>query len=456
MTASVVFFQNCTSSHDGGVKAASTNVPPFSLLNTDADYVWTLQNGITSLSLLHLNDVAEWRDGRGAGVFLYAPLQYGSNQIDLTRTPTLGKINGGSIVNFSVNQTLQSFAGDQAAFLGQEYSFALYVRNLKLPVGPPPPLGIPVSTSLQILQFMPFDGSADSGTLTLQVGYFDVDHSQIYAQAWFSAGYAMAAVTVANTDLAGGFGIALRFSNDPAKMLLAVNGQTSTFTSWGTPPLLGDVARQLSVNGSIYGTGWGFELSDLAMWKRALSDKETQNYALALQQVHDGGAGGALSLSPSPGSVVEGGTLQMYATGGTSPYVFSAGSCTSTIDPESGLFLAANVLETCTVTVRDATQKKVTSQISVISSSTLTFADVQPSFQTCTGCHTSQVDSLSDILAAVGPDGVWITPGSGAGSLLVKALRRQAGVLPMPQPPNPPLDPSVIDQISQWIDQGAH
>ena len=88
--------------------------------------------------------------------------------------------------------------------------------------------------------------------------------------------------------------------------------------------------------------------------------------------------------------------------------------------------------------------------------------DIQPIFQeSCASCHGAQqqmaglrLDSRSPALAG-GQSGPVIRPGNSDGSLL---LQRVAGIGDQARMPmgKDPLDPSHIELIRDWIDQGAH
>ncbi len=117
-------------------------------------------------------------------------------------------------------------------------------------------------------------------------------------------------------------------------------------------------------------------------------------------------------------------------------------------------------------TIADASRQAMAEAVPEIAAprgnETISFSlDVAPVLvDNCVGCHFEarnvrgglMVDNFRQFLRG-GDSGNLVTPGDGAGSLLVQRLRAGDNSR-MPQG-RPPLDPSMIDRIAKWIDEGA-
>ena len=82
--------------------------------------------------------------------------------------------------------------------------------------------------------------------------------------------------------------------------------------------------------------------------------------------------------------------------------------------------------------------------------------EIKPLFSSCTGCHGSSgglsLSSYTSLMTG-GESGAVVTPGDGAGSLLIKKLRGTAGTR-MPKGQDP-LNDTTINLIETWINEGA-
>ena len=83
-------------------------------------------------------------------------------------------------------------------------------------------------------------------------------------------------------------------------------------------------------------------------------------------------------------------------------------------------------------------------------------AEIKPLFSSCTDCHGGSgglsLSSYTSLMTG-GNSGAVVTPGDGAGSLLVKKLRGTAGIR-MPKGQDP-LNDTTINLIETWINEGA-
>ena len=83
-------------------------------------------------------------------------------------------------------------------------------------------------------------------------------------------------------------------------------------------------------------------------------------------------------------------------------------------------------------------------------------AEIKPLFSSCADCHGGSgglsLSSYTSLMTG-GNSGAVVTPGDGAGSLLVKKLRGTAGTR-MPKDQDP-LNDTTINLIETWINEGA-
>lgn len=254
------------------------------------------------------------------------------------------------------------------------------------------PTGNPVV--IRLFEFAPTDG-VSGGILGVDLSKNTSGDLLVTAFVWYEPTLYVLLQKSVVLDPRKGLGLAVRFAKDPGQIGLFVNGDPADQTQVqmaGTPPFLSKMARKLSLHGATYGTKGQFDLAEFAMWRYELRDPYLRYYSKALQESIELGQ----TMEISPDDVGQGG---------------------------------ANAPR---------------------------FISIQNQFKVCSNCH-DEVMSRSAILAARGQDKItpWVTPGDGAGSLLVRALRHEAGVFAMPKN-NPKLSEDQIQQVQRWIDQGAH
>lgn len=382
--ASLLAYQNC--SNDGFLPSAGlSDGSSFSAKLANADLVWTLKYDGSGPSLSRIGQATRWADAGGNGISIFPPAITGANQLNLDAAPVATSSDTGTFLSFGPQKTLMNEAGDVSFFQNPQYTFAMYVKNIQLPTVAP--------QVLRIFEFYPADGS-QSGYLGIDVSEIGGGVTEFRAFDWFDGNnYTLATVHVPTSTLTRGFGIAIRYDNDPAKLSLAVNGATSTFVTKGAPPMLGNVVRQLNIHGLNFGQMGSFEMGEFAFWRMALDDTYLTAYSQAERASFDQG-GAAVALPPAP--ITEGGD------------------------------------------------------------GVLRFAAIQGNFTVCANCH-SYVGTRAQVLGAVGANNTtpWVIPGNSSASLVIQALQHQGGAQPMPKD-LPALSADQINQIARWIDQGAN
>ncbi len=246
---------------------------------------------------------------------------------------------------------------------------------------------------VRVFGMKPADGST-TGYIGLDIVNLGNGNAQIGGFEFHGSGLiAYSTVVVPISELSQGLSIAIRFSEDPVNLRISVNGVVGSVSSQGQVPLLGNVARIFALNGPDLTKGQ-FLLAGLAIWKSELPDQSID------------------TLSQSFG--------QYYENGGT-------------------------------VVVQPPTPP--------VPGTDVTFASISSHLNACLNCH-AQTSSRSGLLAAMGSastghaNTAWITPGDAENSLMIKSLKHESGVMPMPMSAGA-LSPTAIAAISNWIAQGA-
>jgi hypothetical protein len=395
----LIAFQNCSVGNFKATSSSLTQLNQASGINTSSDFLWSLGSS-TGLTVSRLQQVSRWTDSTGMAMNLYPPLMSSTNKLDLDHAPLVTSTDSGSLVNFGNGDYLTTEPGDFYQFLGQSYTVVTYVHNIVLPKASP--------VVARIFYLRPADGSA-SGVLGVDVSSDGAGNAVFMAFDWYdNNNVASATLSVPIATLANGFGIAVRFSNDPTKLLLSVNGQSSAAAKIiGNVPLMGDVTRQFIVHSDGFGNAGTFDLAAIGVWKRELADAQVVYYSQSIKDQFEND--GTHLVDPGNNS-----------------------STTPTTTPST----TPSTTPTGTVTQ---------------------FSQISSIFSSCTGCHSSSVGSRAAILATMGDDGKtpWIVSGKSANSLLIKSLNHVSGVSPMPANASA-LSATQIAQIALWIDQGVN
>ncbi len=377
-------YQNCSNLGTGthGYDLSSLGIQGPSL---SADYFWNMKGESSGVTLSRLSQVQRWVDATGESLVLFPPL---SSQyvVNMDAAPMVSQTSSGSLIQFNPEQSLFVQGADVLSLVSSKYSVALYIRNVQFPNDN--------SGVVRVFGMKPADGST-TGYIGLDIINLGNGNAQIGGFEYHGSGLvAYSTVDVPLEQLSQGLSIAIRFSEDPANIRIAVNGVAGTNSVQGQVPLLGNVSRIFAINGPDIIKGQ-FLLAGLAIWKSELADQDIDTLSHSLGQYYENG--GTVVVLPSP-------------------------------PPPPG--------------------------------GEVTFASVASHFNACTNCH-AQVSSRASLLAAMGSASmgngniVWVTPGDAENSLLIKALKHEAGVMPMPMNAGA-LSPEAIAAISNWIAQGAH
>lgn len=287
-------FQNCTGGgfHSDLNSVNKDSLLSFSPMQVGATLDWSMKSLQPEAS--RLSQVSKWSDATGQGISLYPPVLAGTSILNLDAAPLLNQTDNGNLLAFGPGLELINEVGDLSAFLGQAYSISIYVRNIQLST-------TTGGGGVRLFDFYPADGSA-SGYLGIQIGDVGGGNVEIQAFDYFDNNdVSYSIVTMPAASLTGGFGMVVRFSNDPTKILLSVNGTPGTYSIAGSPPLLGNVTRQLVLHGYAYNQLGSFMLGDFAIWNSELTDTQVNTYSNDLMiSYNQGGSGGGPTPTPTP------------------------------------------------------------------------------------------------------------------------------------------------------------
>lgn len=241
-------YQNCAGH---GFQSSSTepaNVPTnFSTLQTDANIVWSLNGGTPDLILSAAGDVDSWTDATKVGITLASPTttSSGTAQFDPIKSPILNSTSHANSLTFSLGRFMQATVPGTAAGI-DEYSVAMFVSNIQLAAAP---------ATTRIFEFFPTDGSTP-GSLGIDMLDLQNGNAQVTAFQQVNGATVASVVTqVPTTHLTAGFGITARFTLGASNLLVSINGTPST--TLGTPATIPACPPGFTIYGGLYGTTCG-------------------------------------------------------------------------------------------------------------------------------------------------------------------------------------------------------
>lgn len=284
---------------------------------------WDMAKG-NDVTVSRLSQVERWTDRTRKSIVLFPPLS-SPNVVNMDRAPVISQTTTGSLIAFGENQSLSLQGGDSLTLVASKYTIGLYLRDISPGAG------------LRVFGLVPSDNS-QTGYLGLDI--YDLNNGMIRIRGFeFYDGstYAYADVELPNATLKSGLSIVMRFSEDPTKLRLVVNGQQGAAQIQGSPPYLGNVPRTLTLHGPDTFVG-SFSLAGLSIWKDELDDLQIMTLSQSLRSYYESGGTSNIGFEPNPDSGGGGG------------------------------------------------------------SSALTFSSVKPNFSSCVNCH-DQVASRSQLMA---------------------------------------------------------
>ena len=300
MLAMLLAYQACSTGgfevliNSGSLSSNST----FSLADSDADVVWSAKSSGVSTS--RLKQVQRWPDAQAKGISLYPPVLSGSMQLNLDKAPLLRESDFGPLATFGIGTSLTNLVGDLSVFLSDEYTLALYVRSV-----------VPNSDGHKLSRILAFSPQEDSVSGGLYIDFWDNGDGkiQINATDYFDGNaWATAFIKVPKADLTThGYAIVARFTTEASAITIAVNGRQGELASHGNAPMLGNVVRRFALHEA--GDYGSFDLGEIAIWRRTLSEEQAKAYSLALQQSYEQG-GTDVNLPPDTG----GGTQVLFSS----------------------------------------------------------------------------------------------------------------------------------------------
>lgn len=278
-------FQNCGRMNSS---AGDATLSSMQSLSFKPSVQWDMARG-NDVTVGRLSQIERWTDRTGKSIVLFPPLS-SPNVVNMDRAPIVTQTSSGSLINFGNYQSLALQGGDSLTMVSSKYTVAVYLRN----VSP--------STGTRVLSLIPSDNS-QTGYLGIDIFYLNDDKALIRGFSYFDdANKIHSEVEIPKAALDSGLSILVRFSEDPTKMRLVVNGIQGNVQSFGSPPLLGNVPRALAIHGPDLFVGT-FSLAGLSIWKEELDDLQIMTMNQTFRSYYENGGTSTIGYvaQPSPG-----------------------------------------------------------------------------------------------------------------------------------------------------------
>lgn len=382
-------FQNC-----GNFKASSsllfkTNDIKLTSSLAKADFIWSMEGNHSSISTNEYNRIYKWIDAGSQLIPLYPPLIPNSNLLDLDHSPLKVQSSQYTSTQFTSGSSLNSLLEDSYSLASENYSAILFIDSIIFPTDG--------SKEIPLLSLTPLQENLAGGTIKLKL--FDSgDQIKIESQQVMNdLDYSTQSILISKNLLSSGIGIAVRWSSEPNQLQISANGimSSETIIKNGEPTPFSHEPRILQIHTSLPNSG-EFKLTDLGLFKRALTDLEMREFSLGIQR--------------------------NYGLGLTTPI-------TSIDDNKSEL------------------------------NGTLTFDQIRPYFQkilydkACVDCHV-ELNTKELLLTANSNGSPWIIPGNANDSRIIQALKHSGSAVPMPKGGGQMISTDIAI-IESWINAGA-
>lgn len=397
-------FQNCSPNfhveNDENTSltlGAQTNAILVDSLVLGAEYSWSVLKQDMGMRRNNFNRIERWYDATSNSTPLYPALISGTNTLDMDHSALWMETTTGSRLKFEPKTSLTTISQDASAFLSNEFSVLIVVGNINIPTTTTNPSD---AKAVRLFSLLPVNNE-EAGIFTIDVSKGESGQVIFRAIHWFNGTtYATHVINLPEAALRKTLSIALRFPKDGADLMLAINGELAPkkATVVGNLPHVGLVNRRLELHTTTNLNQGSFEFAEIGIFKKAISDKKLENFSSGLYRTYE---------------------LQQL----------------STVDGDDPS------------TSEGPVSKK--------------FADMKPLFQkvisgnSCVSCHAAQFSSLQALLEAESTGkGKWIKASDSSASLVIKALRHQAGVSAMPKGGGQ-MEEADIAAIEMWIQDGA-
>ncbi len=349
----------------------------FSASKHDADLVWNTQR-LENIIANNFSQSENWLDAGSGKIGLYPPLRLNSTSLDFEKAPLVEEdLDGKVYLNFKDKKELRTLTENIRTFSSDNYTVAFFINSVDVVNG-------------QYKTTRVFDLLSPNGASDGYVGV-DVSATQVSTFYWFGAdSYYWLGYDVTSEDLEKGLAVILRTGPDHESMALSVNGKLAEIKSSSAmlPPRLANVGRHFRLNTEYASVG--FNLYEIAVWFKPLSDQTLNEYSQAYYNSYVLGLSGA--VGGGSGGSIDDGFAKVFSVLNKSRASGSCVSCHGSIAQKSG-FLS--------------------------------------------------ITSMSSGEA-------WVKKGDAANSLVIKAIRRQQGALAMP-PSGNQLPEDEILTIENWI-----
>lgn len=253
-------FQNCGAllSMEGGLDINS--------ILKEADIAWTTFGQKPETNTF--GRVTRWPDTKQRGLNLYPPQRIGSQMLNHDLSGIFDTPSYGNFVRFGAETNMSLAVADVTETIGDNFTIILTIDDLIIP-----------STNPQVLRlFSVYPVNGDTvGLIVLDAGINTDGLLVLIMIQWFdSTAYSTRSFVVPDEMANGPLAVAMRFDKDAALLQLAVNGvlATESVNLVGAPPLLGNVARNVTLHAaeSTYGSDGEFSLMDFVVIKRSVAD----------------------------------------------------------------------------------------------------------------------------------------------------------------------------------------
>lgn len=274
----ILCFQNCSPSFlavsgSADLSSAALELEGESVV-TEADLAWSTKLSAPTFS--RLERVERWGDVSGQNLNLYPPLRPNTTLLDLDKSPKQLAVGESTFLRFESGGYLTPAVADLSAFVSDQYTVYVVVRDLKMEP----------NQNLRLFHLIPENGDV-AGYIGIDLQVDDAAKGTwvLWAYHWFDGtNYGERRISVPAELLSGrNLAIGVRFDRSPERMQIAINGELSKIDGKivGSPSNLGLVARRLSVKGFNY--GGEFSLAEIAVYNSAVDDASLARgtYALA-------------------------------------------------------------------------------------------------------------------------------------------------------------------------------
>lgn len=434
-------FQNCGGIFPSSPLLFDSKEVFFNSEMAKADFYWLVRADQSNLSRNQLGWIKKWIDQGSYKVSLYPPFMPQTQLPDTSRSARFMDSPQATRVLFQPTSFLSSHANDSFYLASEKYSILLYLNEITFPTQRDPHLGAQGRVSLLSLTS---EAHPQDGNLTIELIHDPQTHSyEAHFYQWFDGpDFYFAKAPIKEEEMKSGLAFGLSFgAADMEPPLFAINGTIrNTEGRWhGNTTPFHFAPRTLSINRVGEGLGVAQPLSN---------PSNSNEYEVASAQGQLDATTGQFATTTGQFALAELGVFKR-ALSQRELEEFTMGLHTN-----YQLHRPIHLSQLTTLNGFQNTSADLGTQAAPVS-----FAQIQPLFnktigvQSCASCHT-EVSSRSELLLANRSGQPWVVPGAPLSSLLIESLKHGGGASPMPKGGGQML-PADIHLIETWILQGA-